>query len=263
MALLASAWMACGGGVSQKDIILVTTTSTQDSGLLDELVPAFERDSGYRVKTLAIGTGQALAMAARGEADVALVHAPELEERYMERGAFSRRRAVMHNDFVLLGPATDPAAIRGTDDVGAAFAAIAAAGAPFVSRGDSSGTHRRELGIWQLTNVDRSGDWYLEAGQGMGATLMIASERQAHSLTDRGTYLAFAERLDLELLVEGDAALVNPYHVMEVNAGRTPKVNAEGARAFADFLVAPGTQAVIGSFGTERYGSPLFFPDAQ
>ena len=262
-ALLAPVLFACGGGDAESDLLLVTTTSTQDSGLLDVLVPIFERDSGFRVKTLAIGTGQALAMAARGEADVALVHAPALEERYMKGGAFSRRLAVMHNDFLLIGPADDPAGIRGGSDVDAAFSAIAAARTPFVSRGDSSGTHRCELGIWQRLDIDRGGAWYIEAGQGMGATLMIADEKRGHTLTDRGTYLAFKQRLELAPLVEGNGALINPYHVMEVDAGRFPKVRAEAARAFADFLVSPATQEIIGSFGVERHGSPLFFPDAQ
>ena len=231
--------------------------------MLDALVPTFERGSGYRVKTLAIGTGQALAMAARGEADVALVHAPELEERYMAQGAFSRRLAVMHNDFLLVGPAHDPAGIRGGSDAMAAFSAIASKDISFVSRGDSSGTHRRELRIWQQLNIDGGGAWYIEAGQGMGATLMIASDRQAYALTDRGTYLAFEKRLDLQPLVEGDSQLLNSYHVMEVSASRFPKVRAEAARAFADFLVSAATQSAIDSFGKERFGAPLFFPDAR
>jgi len=243
-------------------VILATTTSTQDSGLLEVLVPMFEARQGYTVKTIAVGTGQALALGARGEADVVLVHAPALERRYLAEGHLVNRRLVMHNDFVLAGPPGDPAGIRALRSAAAALSRIAERRAPFVSRGDESGTHQTEKALWRAARLTPGGDWYIESGQGMGTTLTLASERRAYTLTDRATYLAFRKRLELAVLVEGDAALLNVYHVLEVSPARSPRVNAGGGRAFADFLVSPEGQAVIGRFGVESHGQPLFVPDA-
>jgi tungstate transport system substrate-binding protein len=243
-------------------VILSTTTSTQDSGLLDVLVPLFERESGYAVKTVSVGTGQALALAARGEADVILVHAPALEKTYVADGRLRNRRLVMYNDFVIIGPADDPVKIKGSKRAADAMRAIATAGARFVSRGDNSGTHLVEKSLWTLAGVAPGGAWYIEAGQGMGATLGIADDRRAYTITDRGTYLAYGRRVRLPILVEGDRPLLNVYSVLEVNPANGPKVNTAGGKAFADFVLSPPAQAVIKTFGADRYGQPLFVPVA-
>lgn len=243
-------------------VILATTTSTQDSGLLDVLVPMFERTSGYTVKTISVGTGQALALAARGEADVTLAHAPALEKKYVADGKLRNRRLVMYNDFVVIGPDEDPAKIRGEKHAVMAFKKIAAAGARFVSRGDKSGTHLLEQDLWKQAGVTPAAPWYIESGQGMGATLGIADDRKAYTLTDRGTLLAFSKRVRLRIMVEGDRPLLNVYSVMEVDAANGPRVNVAGGKAFADFMLAPETQAVIKTFGVDRYGQPLFVPIA-
>jgi tungstate transport system substrate-binding protein len=245
-----------------KDLILATTTSTQDSGLLDVLVPMFEQQTGYVVKTVAVGTGAALQMGQEGNADVLLVHAPASEKPLVEQGYVNDRRLVMHNDFVIVGPASDPAGIKGTKTAAEAFKKISDAGAPFISRGDDSGTNKMELTLWQTASITPQGDWYSQSGQGMGATLKIASEKQAYTLTDRATYLANKSVLDLDILVEGDPALLNVYHVMVVNPAKFPKVNHAGAVAFADFITSPATQDVIAKFGVDKFGQPLFFPDA-
>lgn len=245
------------------DVILATTTSTQDTGLLDDLIPIFEAQSGYKVKPVAVGTGQALAMGERGEADVLLTHAPDAEKPLVDSGAVINYRLVMHNDFIIVGPADDPAGVKKAAGLEDAFRAIAASGAPFVSRGDDSGTHKKELSLWKAAGaVPKGQPWYTESGTGMGQTLTIANEKQAYTLTDRGTYLAYMDKLDLRTVREGDAALLNIYHVMQVNPEKFPKVNAKGAEAFVEFMVAPETQKRIGAFGVERYGSPLFIPDA-
>jgi len=243
-------------------VILATTTSTQDSGLLDVLVPMFEKQIGYVVKTISVGTGQALTLGGRGEADVVLVHAPEAERKYVAEGTLVNRRLVMHNDFIIVGPEADPAQVRGLRRAIDAFRRIAEARAAFVSRGDNSGTNILEKRLWKQAGIEPSGDWYLQAGQGMGQTLGIASEKRAYTLTDRGTLLALVKRVQLAILVEKDPPLLNIYSVMEVNPSRFPKVNAAGGKAFADFMVSPGAQTVIKSFGVERFGEPLFFPDA-
>lgn len=245
-----------------REIILATTTSFQDSGLLDVLVRDFERRSGYVVKPVAVGTGQALALGQRREADVLVVHAPEAERQFMAQGFGRRRRLVMHNDFVLVGPPSDPARIRNLRSVVEALRNIAGAGALFVSRGDHSGTHLLERGLWKRLGVTPAGRWYQQSGQGMGQTLNIAAEKEAYTLTDRGTYLALKRHLPLDILVEGDRLLLNLYHVIEVNAAGYPRVNSVGARAFADYLVSREAQEVIRTFGLDRYGQPLFFPDA-
>jgi tungstate transport system substrate-binding protein len=246
---------------ASRTLILSTTTSTQDSGLLDVLVPMFEKATGYSVKTISVGTGQALALAARGEADVTLAHAPGLEKKYVEEGKMSNRRLVMYNDFVVIGPAEDPARAKGRPAV-EALKRIAAAEARFVSRGDKSGTHALELLLWKQAGVEPKGAWYVESGQGMGQTLLVANERKAYALTDRGTYLAFQKRVELPILVEKDRALLNIYSVMEVNPANGPRVNAAAGKAFADFMVSPDVQAVIKTFGVEKYGQPLFVPIA-
>jgi tungstate transport system substrate-binding protein len=243
-------------------VILSTTTSTQDSGLLDMLVPLFERQTGYGVKTIAVGTGQALALAARGEADVVLAHAPALEKRQVADGKLLNRRLVMYNDFVVIGPVDDPAKIKGMKKAAEALKAIASTGSRFVSRGDNSGTHTLEKSLWKLAGVEPQSPWYIESGQGMGATLGIADDRKAYTLTDRGTYLAFQKRVRLPILLEGDAPLLNLYSVMEVNPSNGPRVNAAGGKAFADFMVSAGAQKAIKTFGLDKYGQPLFVPVA-
>jgi tungstate transport system substrate-binding protein len=244
------------------DVILSTTTSTVDSGLLDDLIPRFEKKTGFRVKTIAVGTGQALAMGEKGEADVLLVHAPASEKKLVDAGVVINYQLVMHNDFIIVGPAADPAKIKGKTAADA-FKAIDAGGAVFVSRGDDSGTHKKELSLWKDANVVPTGKpWYQESGQGMGATVLMASEKAGYTLTDRATYLAQKANVRLEILSEGDKPLLNIYHVMQVNPEKFSKVNAAGAKAFVEFMIAPETQKVIGEFGKDKYGSSLFFPDA-
>ncbi|MCJ7622429.1 MAG: substrate-binding domain-containing protein [Anaerolineaceae bacterium] len=244
------------------ELILATTTSTRDSGLLDMLLPIFEERSGYVVKMVAVGTGQALAMGEEGNADVLLVHAPSAEEEFMKNGFGSERYLVMHNDFVIVGPSDDPVGISGTPLAVDALAKIAAAEATFVTRGDDSGTNKMEISLWGQAGIVPEGDWYLETGQGMGDTLRITSEEFGYTLTDRATYLAQRENLELDIMVEGDAVLLNIYHVMVVNPELWPGVNTAGAVAFAEFLVAEDIQDIIATFGIEQYGQPLFFPDA-
>ena len=250
------------GPPAQKAVILATTTSTQDSGLLDELIPMFEAQTGYSVKTIAVGSGQAIAMGKRGEADVLLVHSPDAEKGLLVDGGGVNRRLVMHNDFILVGPANDPAGLAKLSTI-QCLQRIAAAKALFMSRGDNSGTHAMELKLWKAAGVAPDGQpWYQQSGLGMGQTLAIAAEKKDYTLSDRGTYLALRKKLGLPILHEGDAALMNVYHVIEVNPARFPKVNAAGGRAFADFMVSKAVQNRIKDFGIATYGSPLFFPDA-
>jgi tungstate transport system substrate-binding protein len=249
---------------SNPNLILATTTSTQDSGLLDVLVPLFQEQTGYTVQTVAVGSGAALQMVEEGNADVLLVHAPPAEKELMEAGWGKDRFLVMHNDFVIVGPAEDPAGIKAAATTIEAFKAIADSGSGFVTRGDDSGTHKMELSLWKKTEFDPTGQsWYIDSGQGMGATLTIASETQAYTLTDRATYLANKENLDLVILFEGDAALLNVYHVITVNPEKWSDANYDGALAFSEFMIAPETQAVIAEFGRDKFGQPLFFPDAD
>jgi tungstate transport system substrate-binding protein len=247
----------------EKNIILATTTSTQDTGLLDVLVPAFEKKTGYFVKTIAVGSGQAMTMGQKGEADVLLVHSPAAEEKFVAEAYGINRRLVMHNDYVIVGPATDPAKIKGTKSTIEVFKKIAASASLFLSRGDNSGTDAKEKSIWKAANVKYAGEkWYQETGLGMGQTLNVASEKKAYTLTDRGTYLSLKKNLGLEVLAEGDAILLNIYHVIEVNPAKWPKVNTAGAKAFADFMVSGDTQNIIKTYGIDKFGAPLFFPDA-
>lgn len=253
--------VACGEGSAPAPtpLILASTTSTQDSGLLDVLVPAFEATHpAWDVQVVAVGTGEALKLGERGDADVLLVHAPEAEARFVADGHGTERRAVMHNDFVVVCPEALPDGIRPNPDATRALAAIAANAVPFVSRGDDSGTHKRELALWQAAGVEPTGEWYLSVGQGMGDTLRIASEKQAYTLADRATWLNLSPTLDLSVAVEGDPPLHNPYGVIPVARARHP----DGARAFAAWITAPEAQALIGAYGVERWGQALFVPDA-
>lgn len=246
-----------------KSLILATTTSTQDTGLLDTLVPMFEKKTGYAVKTIAVGSGQAMAMGAKGEADVLLVHSPDAEQKFMAEGSGVNRRLVMHNDFVVVGPASDPGKVKEAKTASDALRKIAADPQPFFSRADNSGTHAMELKLWKAAGVTPKGQkWYAETGLGMGQTLNVAAEKKGYTLADRGTYLAMRKTLGMAIVCEGDRSLLNIYHVIEVNPGRHPKVNAPGATAFADFMVAKDTQEIVRTFGVDKYGSPLFFPDA-
>lgn len=261
--ILALALSGCKKSPKNPDLILATTTSTQDSGLLDEMIPVFEKDTGYKVKVVAVGSGQALQMGQDGNADVLLVHSPSAEMTYMDGGFGVDRRLVMHNDFIIVGPAADPAGIKGTATAVDAFTKIANAQASFISRGDKSGTNTMELNLWKKASITPQGDWYVESGQGMGATLKIASEKNAYTLTDRATYLANQSTLGLAILVEGDTALLNVYHVITVNPEKWPKINQAGAKAFADYLVSKKGQDLIGKFGVDKYGQQLFIPDAD
>lgn len=245
-----------------KTIILATTTSTQDSGLLDVLLPIFEKKTGYFVKTIAVGSGQAMAMGQKGEADVLLVHSPDAEKKFITEAYGINRRLVMHNDYIIVGPSEDPAKIKGIKSSTESFKKIASAKALFLSRGDNSGTYSKERAIWKAAGTNPEGEkWYQQTGLGMGQTLSVTAEKKGYTLADRGTYLALKKNLGLDILVEGDAILLNIYHVIEVNPAKWPKVNAAGGKAFADFMVSKETQAIIKTFGVGKFGSPLFFPD--
>ncbi|MDP3488277.1 MAG: substrate-binding domain-containing protein [Bacillota bacterium] len=246
--------VGCG---SKKPVILATTTSTVDSGLLDVLVPMFEQKTGYRVKTIAVGTGQALAMGEKGDADVLFVHSPVAEQKLVDSGVAIDRHYIMYNDYVILGPQNDPAGIRGMSSASEALSKIAQVDASFVSRGDDSGTHKKEKQLWR---IQPQGTWYIEAGAGMSATLAIAEDKQAYILSDRGTYLAYKKNLSLEVLVEGDGPLLNPYHVMRVNEDKYKHVNAHGAIKFIEFLMSHEVREIIRDFGVDKYGEALFVP---
>lgn len=243
------------------ELILATTTSTMDTGLLDVLLPVFEKKYDVHVKPIAVGTGEAISLGKRGEVDVLLVHSPEAEEEFVAEGYGLNRKAVMHNDFVIIGPRTDPAKIKGLKPI-EAFKKIAEAQTNFVTRGDESGTHRKELKLWQKTDIEPDGDWYIESGQGMAETIRIANEKLSYTLADRGTYLSLRESIELIILVEKDEDLFNPYGVIAVNPGKFPKVNYEDARKFIEFLTSKEAQMIIEDFGKEKFGEPLFFPDA-
>jgi tungstate transport system substrate-binding protein len=262
MALSGIALTGCGETANPSDRLrLATTTSTENSGLLDDLLPAFREATDIEVQVLSMGTGKALATGERGDCDVLLVHAPAAEEAFVAKGSGKQRHPVMYNDFVIVGPESDPAGARG-GDVLAAMRAIATTGATFLSRGDDSGTHEKELALWREAGVDpkAAAAGYNEGGDGMGATLTQAGEREAYTLADRGTYLAYAGKLALVVLVEGDARLKNPYSVIAVDEQRHPHVNHEGAAKFIDWLVGPEGQRRIGAFRVG--GKVLFHPDA-
>ena len=263
MVLLAGFMSPCLAAEAQKTIILATTTSTQDSGLLDVLIPVFEKETGYFVKTIAVGSGQAMAMGQKGEADVLLVHSQDAEKKFMAEGYGTSRRLVMHNDFIIVGPPSDPAGLKAATSSIEAFKKIAASQSLFMSRGDNSGTHSKEKSIWKAAAINPEGQtWYQQTGLGMGQTLSVSAEKKAYTLADRGTYLALKKNLGLDILNEGDTRLLNIYSVIELDPIKFPKINVEGGKAFADFMLAPKTQAIVGVFGVEKFGSPLFFPDA-
>jgi tungstate transport system substrate-binding protein len=251
--MIAATLSGCG---EKRPVILATTTSTADTGLLDVLVPVFENGSGFQVKTIAVGSGEALAMGRKGVADVLLVHAPAAEEKLMAEGFGTRRLAVMHNEFFLVGPPGDPAGAKAAGSAIEALRRVAAKKAVFVSRGDDSGTHKKEKALWDEAGVKPEGDWYVETGQGMGATLTVANEKRGYTITDSGTFYA-TQNIDLAVAVAGDPSLANPYHVIEVKA---EGANTAGARAFADFLVGAEGQALVAGF--EKGGHKLFVPDA-
>ncbi|MHB0981574.1 MAG: ABC transporter substrate-binding protein [Thermoleophilia bacterium] len=246
--------------VEKSDIILASTTSTQDSGLFDVLLPAFQAAyPQYTVNVIAVGTGEALKLGEQKDADVLLVHAPASEKEFVEKGFGTERREVMYNDFILVGPADDPAGVKGAADASDALKKIADGQAKFISRGDDSGTHKKELTLWKAAAIEPAGDWYEAVGQGMGEVLRIATERQAYTLTDRATYLSLKEGLDLEIVLEGDKALFNQYGVIPV----TDATNLQGAQDFADWITSPDGQAVIEGYGVEKFGQALFVPNAK
>jgi tungstate transport system substrate-binding protein len=247
----------------QKTVILATTTSTQDTGLLDVLIPMFEKKAGYFVKTISVGSGQAMAMGQKGEADVLLVHSPAAEQKLVADGFGINRRLVMHNDYIIVGPPDDPAKLKGIKSTTEAFKKIAAANRLFLSRGDNSGTNAKEKEVWKAAGINPEKEkWYQQTGLGMGQTLNVTAEKKGYTLTDRGTYLALRKTLGLDILGEGDAILLNIYHVIEINPAKWPKVNVAGGKAFADFMLARETQEVVKTYGTDKFGAPLFFPDA-
>jgi tungstate transport system substrate-binding protein len=248
--------------VGSRDLILATTTSTQDSGLLDVLVPAFEQETGYVVKTVAVGSGQAMKMGTSGDADVLLVHSPAAEKEFMATGNGADRQLVMHNTFLIVGPKNDPAGIRGMTSAADAMKKIADSGATFVSRGDGSGTEAKELAIWKKIGTKPQASAYIQTGQGMAPTLQVASEKGGYTLTDIATWAATKDSLDLEVDVQGDPALLNIYHVIRIDPAKWPKVNAAGAQAFEDYILSPAGQDLIGTFGVAQYGMPLFIADA-
>ena len=260
---LAGLLLLAAGCGSRDDLILATTTSTFDSGLLDVLEPLFEEQTGYNLKIIAVGTGQALEMGRRGDADVLLVHAPSSEEEFVENGYGINRQLVMHNDFVIVGPDGDPVGLRLAEDAIAALSLVLKSGSTFISRGDDSGTHKLELSLWEDLGFEPSGEgWYVESGQGMGATLQVANQLDGYTISDRGTYLSLLDVLDLEILHEGDPRLLNIYHVMQVNPATSGDVHAAAAAAFVDFMVSDEAQAIIKDFGADEFGRPLFVPDA-
>lgn len=246
-----------------KELKLATTTSTQDSGLLDVLLPEFEKDTNYKVKVIAVGSGQAIEMGEAGDVDVLLVHSRKAEDKFVADGFGVDRRDVMYNDFLVIGPKEDPAGIKGSKDAVKAFASIAQKQNAFISRGDDSGTHKKELGIWEKAAVKPAGTWYIESGQGMGDTFRMADEKKAYTLIDRATYLALKDKYKLEIMIEGDKSLLNPYGVIPVNPKKFPKVDYEGATKFAEWLTSEKGQKMIGEFGVKEFGQQLFVPDAK
>jgi tungstate transport system substrate-binding protein len=253
----------CGKSDSVASLTLATTTSAQDSGLLDVLMPLFEEQTSIKVKVIAVGSGQALELARRGDADVLLTHAPAAEEKFMSEDFGSERHAVMHNDFVLVGPKNDPAKVRGQRSVTEAVRIIVKQGCRFVSRSDESGTHQKEREIWKEAGADPKGAWYVKAGSGMAQALRMASEKEAYTLSDRATFLALKREVDLVALVQGDSLLMNRYSVIVVNPKKHSHVHHSAARQFVQFLLSEEVQDKVANYGKEKYGEPLFFPDAD
>ena len=270
MVMLCFSLAACGNTADapevpdnlEKEITLATTTSTYDSGLLDYLLPVFEEKYGVKVNVLSLGTGQAIATAEAGDADVILVHARAKEDQFVADGFGIERQDVMYNQFILVGPEADPAGIKDAADLNAAMVAISESGTEFVSRGDESGTHTKEKALWKAAAIEPAGAWYVEAGQGMADTLQMASEKQAYTLTDEATYLALKDNYQLTVLREGDDNLLNPYGVILVNPEKHANVRINAARVFANWLTSEEGQQLIGKFGTEEYGKALFTPSA-
>ncbi len=250
---------ACSSG-DREPLRLATTTSTHNSGLLDVLLPPFEKANGVKVAVLAVGTGKALKLGENGDVDVVLVHAPAAEKAFVDAGFGVDRRAVMHNDFIIVGPGSDPAELTNAGSAKEAFALLNEGKAPFISRGDESGTHKKERAIWTLAGLDPKAAWYVETGQGMGDVLMMANEKNAYTLTDRGTWLAYAEKLELSIVFQGDPVLHNPYGVIAVNTERRPQVRKELTTKFLDYLTGPEAQGIIAGF--RKNGEQLFHPDA-
>lgn len=244
-----------------KNLVLAMTTSIEDSGLLDVIIPEFEGKTGYKVKTVSVGTGQALALAKKGEADALLVNSPKAEREVLDSGEIINRKLVMHNDFVIVGPKADPAKIKGKKDAIEALTLISKNKALFVSRADDSGTNKLEKNLWSLANINPSGEWYQEAGAGMGQTLKITEEKQGYTIADRATYIDQKKNLSLEILTDGDQKLLNLYHVMEVNPQKFSKVNSTGAKAFSDFLLSKEGQELLANYGVDKFGQPLYFID--
>ncbi|MEZ4541750.1 MAG: substrate-binding domain-containing protein [Chloroflexota bacterium] len=273
LVMLAMLVLAACGGSEPEVLRLATTTSTADSGLLDAILPGFEEANNARVDVVAVGTGQAIELGEAGDADVILVHARAREDAFVAEGHGINRRDVMYNDFVIVGPTADPAGVAGMPLASEALAAIAAANAPFASRGDDSGTHTKELSLWEAAGItpDPAGGWYNSLGQGMGETLTFANEAGAYTLTDRGTFLSMRDSLsDLAVMVGGDSidgnadpALLNPYGVIPVNPDKSDAINNELAEKFAAWITSDAVQQQIGEFGVDTYGQPLFYPSAQ
>ncbi len=260
LAILWSLWLFAGACAAD-DIRLATTTSTENSGLLKVILPLFEAKYGGKVRVVSVGTGTALKLGENGDADVVLVHARPLEDRFMASGFGSVRRDVMYNDFIIVGPKSDPAGVRGGKDVVAAMKKISASGARFVSRGDGSGTHQMEKSYWKSAAVDPKGAWYVSSGQGMGQVLTMAGEFQGYALTDRATYAAYTDKSGLETLVEGDPKMFNPYGIIAVNPQRHPKVNNQGAMAMVHWMTSPEGRKAIADFKIN--GVQMFFPSAN
>ena len=260
---LPSATPSSANPTPSKELVLATTTSTYDSGLLDAILPDFEQKTGIKVDVVAVGTGQALKLGQAKDADVLLVHAKDREEQFVAQGYAPFRKDVMYNDFIIVGPPDDPAGIRGMTDAAAAFQKIAKTPSKFVSRGDESGTHMKEMAIWEKAGIQPQGDWYLSAGQGMGAVLTMANELQAYTLSDRATYLSRRDNLNLDILVEGDPILFNQYGVLPVAQDNAHQDRFEAAMAFVQWITSPETQQRIAAFGQDRYGQQLFYPNAQ
>jgi tungstate transport system substrate-binding protein len=253
--------VAVFGASADMRLKLATTTSTDNSGLLDVLLPPFEKMLNVRVDVIAVGTGKALALGRNGDVDIVLVHARSAEDQFVKEGYGVNRRDVMYNDFIIIGPADDPAGVKGTKDAVAALKRISSKNVPFASRGDDSGTHKREKDLWKEAGIEPAGDWYMETGQGMGATLQIAYEKLAYTISDRGTYLAYKDKIDLEILVEGDTArLANPYGIIAVNPAKHSHVNYIYAMSLIGWVTSVEGQKII--VGYKRFGQPLFYPTA-